>query len=282
MEGDIDKSESSISPSRGEATRVQAVNKNRAERRAELDANVKFLNAKYPNQTFVREGSLIREIDGFDVPSAQGYNKNEGDSYLSKNEIPILLNGFFEESVFHEVFWDKERKNIVIKFAEVISPDKDYAAEAKQLLVSARVDYVDISEWTEQLIFKQLEVDSMTMRPQVAIIPSDKLLQDENYLRLEAQSHGRLYIRKLSNDHKGLLSKSNTMENTINVQGNNLSITLSKRYRKPSWGIFDEFSEKIMKKQKVIEGIESRLWHRYKVSSYRENKDTAFLELTKN
>lgn len=60
-------------------------------------------------------------------------------------------------------------------------------------------------KWVKQLVMRQIEVDEATMRTQVAIKPSNSLLEDEDYLRMEVENHGRVFIRNTGNKHRWLI-----------------------------------------------------------------------------
>ena len=286
--GDIDEIESPIGPSIGESTRAYAVNKTRRKKIAELNRKVNFLNAKYPDKEFFRDGSNIKEINGYEILTTKGHDKNTSDSYLSKIEIPLLLYGLFCDYSFNEIFWHEASKSFIVKFNDIIRPDVDYVEMTRGLISNlndplSTYNELNLENWINMLRIVELEFDPSTMRPQVSITPSDNLLYDEKYLRLEVQHQGRLYFTNSGENRKReLLYYLKEEQNKIYSKGNTLNVTVSKIYKKPSFGIFSQSSQKIMKQHKVIEGIENRLWHRYKVVSYRETDTTAFLELLKN
>jgi hypothetical protein len=289
LEGDIDKHESAISPSISESARVDAFNRSRIKRCLELDAELRFLNAKYPEKDFFRKGALIKERNGDVVPSTKGFDRNDGDNYLRKNEVPDLIKGLLSDSQRNEVFWDREQKGIIVKFDEVGRGDKDYVEWTKMIIPKHGSGYAAdscsiYSIWAKELFITQLPVDQATMRPQVLIEPSVSLLLDEDYLAFEVAHQGRLYIRNnVGNSSRYLLNSVGSTPNTVEVQGDLLSVQLNRRYHSPNyWGLFDKYTTKIMEKKNLIEGLERRLWFRYKVCGYRENEDFAFLQLKKS
>lgn len=266
---------------------VDANNGRRRQQRLDLQNRVDFLNAKHPTKTFYRDGVAIKERSSSIVPSTKGFDKNTGDKYLAQHEFPHLLSTLLDGSSKHEMFWSHDGRSIIFKFDEIARQDKDYAELTRLFLFDigySQDGYSrnELMKWAKQLTITQVETDDATMRPQVTIQPSDSLLEDEDYLRMEVENHGRVFIRNnVGNNIRWLLGFPKKTENTIGKEGGGWLIQLSTSHYKPtSMSIFEDYCSAKMKRKQMIENLESRLWNRKQVESFAERGDVAYLRVS--
>lgn len=274
-----DKEAVSLSPN--DHHTVNANNERKRQQIQDLQKRIDILNKKNPDKTFYRDGAFIKERSGSQIPSTKNHDKNRGDAFLAKNEVPYLLAQLVSGIGRAELFWDDQKERMIYKPDELIQDDKDYADLTRQLLADFRSDNYDgekILEWIDQLIITQIGHDEVTMRPQVTIEPTSSLLDNEEYLRMEVENHGRLFIRNLTNKHRWLLYPQNVTKNTIEKSSNGWSIQLSTSYLKPTTlNPFEEYRHATMKKKQIVEGIENRFWNRKQVVSFTADHHIAQL-----
>ena len=266
----------------GARSTVNANNERKHNQILELQARINFLNAKYPDKKFYREGALVKERSGASVPSTKGYNKNSGDKYLAKNEIPYLLSILFRGQNNHEISWSKDRRQLIFKFGPVYREDEDYACLTRQLLSGQNYGEDEyggdlLLKWVDQLKIYQIDTDVATMRPRVAIEPSRGLLEDEDYLRMEVENHGRVFIRNSDNEFRWLLGSCQRAENKISRGDIGWNIQLTTSQKRPT--AFSDLRVEIMKRDQIIANIESRFWCRKRVESFSDDGKLAILRV---
>lgn len=266
---------------------VDGNNERKRQQISALNRRVKFLNRKYPTKEFYRDGAFVKERNGSPVPKLpKGYYKKTGNLDLSKHEIPHLISSMLVGSGTHELAWSNDGKYIIFKFDVIAKEDEDYAELAKAYLSyrdfeRSSCSNEEFDQWTKELTITQLEVDEDTMRPQVSIEPSIELLDDESYLRMEVESHGRLFTRNYGNNHRWLIGAPNKTDNTILKATDGWSVHLATScYRPKTTFLSDNYAHMKMKKNQVIEGLESRLWNRKRVLSFHDNGDVAILKVS--
>lgn len=258
---------------------ANANNKRKEQQILDLQDRVDFLNAKYNDRTFYREGAYIKDRSGGKVPSTKGFNNNTGDQHLARHEFPHLLAPLLSGFDNHEISWSSDEQQIILKLGKVYTKYGDCAEYTRRRLIDIHFSedkyrVKDLVRWAEQLTFIQIENDKETLRPQVAIKPSDLLLQDEDYLRMEVENHGRVFLRNLSNSYRNLLGWPNETENLIKKGASAWDIQLSRFHSRPKFISFSEmFCTAKMSRKQIVDNLESRLWKRKKVDLYREFGD---------
>ncbi len=111
-------------------------------------------------------------------------------------------------------------------------------------------------------------------------VNTGSLLNDEDYLRMEIENHGRLFIRNSGNSHRWLIGAPNPTENTTEKDGSGWAVQLSTSHLKPTtMNPFEDYRPAKMKRKQIIDNLESRLWYQKAVQSFTDGETVVRLKV---